>query len=148
MLTIAIISQKGGVGKSTLAVNLGACAERHGKVAAIVDLDHQASATEWKALRGKDTGPDVVRAPITRLPELLRQAKAGRADLVLVDTAPHTDSAAALAIHSADFVLIPTRAATFDLYAIQNTLAIVGKARVAVVLNGVPPRGTIEDEAR
>src|SRR5690348_17312475 len=116
MFTVAIVSQKGGVGKSTLAVNLAACAESHGKATAIIDLDRQANATDWKKLRG-ERGPDVVRAPVTQLPELLRQAKAQRAALVVIDTAPHTNDTAALAIQFADFVLVPTRAATFDLHA-------------------------------
>lgn len=51
MKTIAILSQKGGSGKTTVAVHLAVCAELSGKTAAIIDLDPQASALEWRTRR-------------------------------------------------------------------------------------------------
>ena len=51
MHTIAVISQKGGVGKTTLAIHLAVAAERAGKTTVLVDLDPQASAATWKDLR-------------------------------------------------------------------------------------------------
>jgi len=57
MKVLAILSQKGGVGKTTLATCLAVAAEQAGKVAAIIDLDPQATASFWKDVRQLDTPP-------------------------------------------------------------------------------------------
>jgi chromosome partitioning protein len=79
----------------------------------------------------------------------LEQAKQAGFDLVVLDTAPHSDSAAAFAAEVADFVLIPCRPARFDMDAIPSTvhLADLTNTPTAVVLNAAP-RGKIVDEAR
>ena len=74
MRTVAILSQKGGSGKTTLAVHLAVAAERAGKVAAVIDLDPQASAAEWKDGRQMDT-PVVVSMPAARLTQALDAAR-------------------------------------------------------------------------
>jgi chromosome partitioning protein len=150
MKTVAIVSQKGGSGKTTIAVHLAVCAERAGKVAAIIDLDPQASAVEWHSRRAADT-PEVITSTPGRLASLLKQAKENGADLVIIDTAPHSDRAATIAADLADVVLIPCRPAAFDIAAIGTTLNILklanAKARAAILLNAVPPRGGFTDEA-
>ena len=67
MRTIAILSQKGGSGKTTLALHLGVAAEKAGQLAAVIDLDPQASAAGWKDSRPQET-PVVVSVPAARLP--------------------------------------------------------------------------------
>jgi chromosome partitioning protein len=148
MKTIAIISQKGGAGKTTLALHLAVAAERSGHTAVIIDLDPQASATSWKDSR-KDETPVVVSAQSSRLTPVLAAAKEGGADICIIDTAPHSESASLAAARAADIILIPCRPAILDLRAISNTIdigKIAGKA-VAVVLNAVPPRGSLANEA-
>lgn len=149
MRIIAIISQKGGSGKTTLAVHLAVCAERNGQRTALIDLDPQGSAAGWSSRRDTD-GPDVVKATPAQLSSFLDKAREGGADLIIIDTAPHSDSAAAIAAQSANMVLIPCRPSTFDIDAIGSTLEItkLAKANAAVVLNAVPPRGTLSAEAR
>jgi len=148
--TVAIVSQKGGSGKTTLAVHLAVCAERAKKRAAIIDLDPQASALEWYSRRTAAT-PEVVTATPEQLSTLLQRAQENGADLAILDTAPHSDRAATVAADLADVVLIPCRPAAFDIAAIGTTLNILkltkAKARVAILLNAVPPRGGISDEA-
>jgi chromosome partitioning protein len=143
MKTLAIISQKGGSGKTTVAVHLAVCAELQGKATLIIDLDPQASAIAWMRRRGDET-PEVVNAEPTQLPNLLEKAKIGGADLVIVDTAPHSDKAAAIAAQLADMVLVPCRPAAFDVEAISSTLNItkLASAKTAVLLNAVPVQGT------
>src|SRR5712692_9312549 len=93
MKTIAILSQKGGAGKTTLAVHLGVAAEAAGKLVAIIDLDPQASAAGWKDLRQAET-PVVVSAQASRLTQVLETAAKHGAALAIIDTAPHSESAA------------------------------------------------------
>jgi chromosome partitioning protein len=149
MKTLAIIAQKGGSGKTTLAVHLAVCASRHNLKTALIDLDPQASAYQWNESREDSRKLDTVRGNSSDLAALLKQAKDGGIDLAIIDTAPHSDSAAAIAAQFADFVLIPCRPARFDLDAIATTaqIARVAKTPAAVVLNAAP-RGKLAEEAR
>jgi len=148
MKIVAIISQKGGAGKTTIALHLAVAAERTGQTAVIIDLDPQASATSWKDSRLADT-PVVVSAQATRLVTILDVAEKGGAEICIIDTAPHSESAALIASRSADLILIPCRPAILDLRAISNTieLARIAGKPVVVVLNSVPSRGTLGKEA-
>jgi chromosome partitioning protein len=149
MKTIAIISQKGGAGKTTVAVHLAVAAERRKLKTALFDLDPQASASSWADKRSKPY-PAVVAAQASRLPGLLEQAAVQKADLVIIDSAPNADTASLAAAKAADFILIPCRPAAFDLNAIGTTLslaAIAGKPAF-VLLNAVPPQGRLAEEAR
>jgi chromosome partitioning protein len=141
--TVAILSQKGGTGKTTLALHLAVAAEKNGDVAVVIDLDPQASAAGWKDSRNAET-PAVVAAPPTRLPQLLEAAKQGGAQLILIDTAPHSGDASLAAAELADVILIPCRAAILDLRAIATTARIAKLAEkpAFVVLNAVPPSAT------
>ena len=141
MHTVAILSQKGGTGKTTLALHLAIAAEKVGQLAAVIDLDPQASAAGWKDSRPGET-PVVVSVPSTRLPQALQAARDGNADLALIDSAPHSGDVALAAAEAADLVLIPCRAGILDLRAIGATARIVKLAgkRAFVVLNAMPPR--------
>lgn len=143
MHVIALLSQKGGTGKTTLSLHLAVAAEREGHVAAVIDLDPQASAAGWKDSRPAET-PVVVSIPATRLPQALDLARGAEAELVLLDTAPHSSDVALAAAEAADVVLIPCRAGILDLRAIGATarLAKIAGKPAYVVLNSLPPRAT------
>lgn len=150
MKTIALLSQKGGSGKSTIATHLAVCALRDRKAVAIFDIDPQASALSW-AQRRKSQNLPVVQATPVQLPGLLRNAEEQQADLIIIDTAGRSDIAAAHVIEAADLVLIPCRPSAADLDAIQDTIRLVTNAkskRAAVVLNQIPTRGSMGEEAR
>jgi chromosome partitioning protein len=141
MYTVAILSQKGGTGKTTLTLHLAVASERAGHSAAVIDLDPQASAAEWKDSRSAET-PVIVPVPSTRLRQALEAARAGGAALTLIDTAPHATDVALAAAEAADLILIPCRAGILDLRAIGTTARAVKLAgkRAFVVLNAMPPR--------
>jgi chromosome partitioning protein len=124
MPTIAIISQKGGAGKTTLAIHLAAAAQDAGAVALIVDTDPQATASQWAAWRG-DRPPEVIDSPPPRLAAKLDAARGQGAQVIVIDTPPHADSAARAAVEAADLVLIPCRPSAFDLSAIQTSAKLV-----------------------
>jgi chromosome partitioning protein len=150
MKTVALVTQKGGSGKSTLAVHLAVAAARQGALAAIIDLDPQASAGLWAKRRGKDDLAVVAARP-AELPRLLDEARRQNAKLMLIDTAGHADVTADAAIQSAEIVLIPCRPSLYDLGASAATVDMVRRAggkKAAFVLNGVPPTGNRADEAR
>ncbi|NTV07086.1 MAG: ParA family protein [Chlorobium limicola] len=148
MKTIAIISQKGGAGKTTLAINLATAAGLHGHMSALIDLDPQASAKEWHDIREKDT-PAVISVQPARLMEILETARENGADLCVIDTAPHSEIASLAAARESDLVVVPCRASILDIRAIATTvdLAALAKTPAVAVLNAVPARGTLADEA-
>lgn len=140
MPTIAIISQKGGAGKTTLALNLAAAAQVAGRVALVVDTDPQATAGQWASWR-QDEPPEVIDSPPPRLAAKVGAALGQGADLVVIDTPPHADSAARAAAEVADLVLIPCRPSAFDLAAIQTSAKLVQLLRkpAFVVFTAGPP---------
>lgn len=149
MKTIAILSQKGGTGKTTLAINLAVeAARRTGSPVSLIDLDPQASAASWGDSRNQ-VSPLVVSCQASRLGHHLDQFKKESFALSFIDTAPHSETASLAAARAADLVLVPLRPAIFDLRAIAMTIDLIGVAKVPAyaVLNAVPPRGGLADEA-
>jgi chromosome partitioning protein len=128
MRTISILSQKGGAGKTTLAINLAGAAEAEGLATVIIDLDPQASAKVWHDHRGKET-PVVISAHAARLPEVLKTAAEHGAELCIIDTAPHSETAALAAAKAADLALIPCRPSYIDLKAISTSVDVVQMAK-------------------
>ena len=148
MKVITILSQKGGAGKTTLALHLAVAAEQNGRQTAVIDLDPQASAASWGDSRTADT-PAIVSAQASRLGQILDAARSAGAALAIIDTAPHSESSALAAARAADLILIPCRPAILDLRAIGSTIdlaKLAGKPAV-VVLNMVPPRGSLAEDA-
>jgi len=149
MKIIAVISQKGGAGKTTLAINLAVAAELAGvRSVTLVDLDPQASASVWGDNREALT-PRVESAQANRLQQCLDRARADGGGFTVIDTAPHSETAALAAARAADLILIPCRPAVLDLHAIGTTidLARLAGTPAAVVLNSIPSRGALADEA-
>ena len=149
MFTVALISRKGGAGKTTLACGLAVAGEREGLTSALVDLDPQGSASAWASLRVADT-PVVISGHADQLPALLTAARDAGADLAIIDTAPHSTDAALAAAGAADLVLIPCRTSVADLIAIGTSIEITRQAgtAAAVILNAAPVQGSLVDQAR
>jgi chromosome partitioning protein len=153
MKTVAIASQKGGTGKTTIAVHLAAAATLAGFHAAVIDLDPQGSAASWGDDRASAPGsppPEVVSGQANRLHVLLDGAAKQGFDLVVIDTGPNADTAARRAAEASDLVIIPCRPATFDLKAIKTTIDLVEitRTRAFIVLNATPVRSRVVQEAQ
>lgn len=149
MKTISIIGQKGGAGKSTIAINLAGAATAYGLQPVIIDLDPQASAKSWHDHRRKES-PVVISAQAARLAEVRTTAEAHGADLCIIDTAPHSETSALAAARAADLVLIPCRAAFLDLKAMETTVDLVRLAKqpAMFLLNAIRPGDkSLPDEA-
>jgi chromosome partitioning protein len=148
MQTIAIISQKGGAGKTTLAVHLAVASAAAGKTTGIIDLDPQASSANWGDRRKADL-PVVVSAHSTRLPQEMDNAREAGVEVLILDTAPHSDSVAVEAARAADLVIVPCKPHILDIEAVGKTIDLIKitATPLFVVLNGVAPSGTEADEA-
>ena len=135
MKVLTIVSQKGGVGKTTLATALAAFSAAKKKRTVLVDLDPQASATFWADIRRR-TDFASTALPATRLPPTLDALREEGCDLVIVDTPPNARDIAFQAIEHADLVLIPTKAWVLDMMAMTRTIELVRQydKRAVVVL--------------
>ena len=150
MKVLAIINAKGGVGKTTVSTHLAVAAQRLGMVTAILDLDPQPSSTMWGDHREAGSSPTVVAAQAARLPIFIKQAREQEADLLILDTPPRADGAAAAAAAHADVILIPTPPRPIDLDALPQTIQLArasGKP-FFVVLNNAPVQGREVSDAR
>ena len=153
MKILAVISQKGGVGKTTIATALAVAAEADGKSVALFDLDPQASACFWADRRratGRGETPVVRDVNFNRLPHVLDAMREARADLVILDCPPQQRDIADAALSVADLVLIPTRAETLDIRAMTQTVRLSKQMdkRPSVVLTFCPPTGAELEQAR
>jgi len=150
MRIIALISQKGGVGKTTLAINLAAAAHERGKGVIIADTDPQQSTYRWYLAR-KDAHPLPYAASVfaDTLPSFLDKARANGADYVFIDTSPNSTEESLAIADQSDLLLVPCGPSFIDLRALKRTENVVrlsGKPALAV-LNLCPAYGTEADQA-
>jgi chromosome partitioning protein len=146
---ITIAQQKGGAGKTTLAIHLALAWAAQGKRVAIVDIDPQASLSSWFQLRQARAAP--AAAPIAAVAvsgwrvtgEVERQAQ--QHDIVLVDSPPHAETEARIAVRVGKLVLVPVQPSPIDLWATKPTvdLARAEKRPALLVLNRVPSRAKL-----
>jgi chromosome partitioning protein len=148
MKTISLVSQKGGSGKTTLALHLAVEGSRRGFRTLLMDLDPQASSVRWADRRG-DLQPDVSSEHPARLDAALAAAAEAGYELVIVDTAPHADQAALRAAKAAALILVPCRPSILDIDAIGATLELcqLAKREARVVLNAAPIRSRVTQES-
>ncbi|MGA8759785.1 MAG: ParA family protein [Stellaceae bacterium] len=148
---VAIVSEKGGVGKTTVTTNLGVAAHLAGLDVAIVDLDPQTNAADWFDERGAGSLPEAVAIQPNRLKRFLDDLRANGTKLVLIDTPREAGNAGYVAAENADFVLVPYKRGGHDLRALDRTLnmcRLAGK-RPHLVLNYIRPGATrVEADAR
>jgi chromosome partitioning protein len=137
--TVALIAQKGGVGKTTLAVNLAVAAGR----TVLFDLDQQESAVVW-ADRRRDELPHVEFLTDRRLRDGLSAAEEKGFDLAIIDTPPAAGSEALTAAEAADLILVPCRPSLLDIDAIRRTAQLIRATGLPAfaVINAAPHSAT------
>ncbi|MFM2041697.1 MAG: hypothetical protein RLY86_273 [Pseudomonadota bacterium] len=146
---VTIAQQKGGAGKTTLAIHLAMVWALAGRRVATVDIDPQGSLSEWHRTRvaaGADPAVEHVALSGWRVQrEVERLAKDH--DLVVIDSPPHAETEAKIAVRAAGLVVVPVQPSPMDLWATRPTLdlAKAEKRPVLLALNRVPSRGKLVD---
>lgn len=151
-MVITIAQQKGGAGKTTLAAQLAVAWSRAGRRLAVLDIDPQASLAAWvdqrRARLGEGAlGFDFVALSGWRATEWVER-HARDTDMVLIDSPPHAETEARIALRAASLVLIPVQPSPLDLWATQATLRLAHDEQrsILAVLNRVPVRAALTEE--
>lgn len=149
MHVVAIASQKGGSGKTTLAGHLAVQAERSGAgPVALIDTDPQGSLAEWWNVRAAET-PVFAQCAVAGLSDDVTRLRGLGINLLVIDTPPAIETTIAEVVRVADLVIIPARPSPHDLRAAGATVELVerlGKPLVFVI-NAAAPRARITAEA-
>lgn len=126
---IGVLNQKGGVGKTTLSVNIAAALARTGKRVLLIDADPQGSALDWAAAREGDPLFAVVGLPKPSIhKELPLIGK--EYDHIVIDGPPRVTDLARSAIMASDVVLIPVQPSPYDIWAADEVVKLIQEASV------------------
>jgi chromosome partitioning protein len=127
-MIIGVLQQKGGAGKTTLALNLAAYFSRHGKRTLLVDADPQGSALAWSHVRQLPPLFPVIGMP---KPTLHKELPAVSADyaLTIIDGAPRVNDLGRSAILASDFILIPAQPSPFDIWSCSDIVGLIREAQ-------------------
>ena len=129
---ITVAQQKGGSGKTTLAVNLAVGFAKAGKSVALMDTDPQGSAGRWfmARLEAQDGVPDIEFSTASAWGVTYEVRKLAEAhDIVIIDTPPKADSDLRPALRASDLVLVPVATSHLDLWAVEVVLYLADRER-------------------
>lgn len=128
-MIVGLLNQKGGVGKTTLAVNLAASFSRDGSRVLLIDADPQGSALDWAAARESEPLFSVVGFPRPTVHKDIAQLGQGY-DHIVIDGPPRVTDLARSAIMASDVVLIPVQPSPYDIWAADEVVKLIEEARV------------------
>jgi chromosome partitioning protein len=126
-MILSILNQKGGVGKTTLAVHVATAVARQGARVLLVDADPQGSALDWSAMRASDPLFPVIGLPKAILHRELPKLAADY-DHVVIDGPPRVYDVARSAIMASDFVVIPVQPSPYDVWAAKEIVDLLNEA--------------------
>lgn len=128
-MIVGVLNQKGGVGKTTLSVNLAGCLARIGARVLLIDADPQGSALDWAAARQEAPLFSVVGFPRPTIHKEIAQLGQGY-DHIIIDGPPRVTDLARSAIMASDIVVIPVQPSPYDIWAADEVVKLITEARV------------------
>ena len=128
-MIIGVLNQKGGVGKTTLSVNLAAQFARNGARVLLIDADPHGSALDWAAARQVDSLFSVIGLPRATIHKEISQVGQGY-DVIFIDGPPRVTELARSAIMASDLILIPVQPSPYDIWAADEVVKLIREARI------------------
>ncbi|UYY79698.1 ParA family partition ATPase [Sphingomonas sp. R1] len=128
-MIVGVLNQKGGVGKTTLSVNIAASFSRLGGRVLLIDADPQGSSLDWAAARQVEPLVSVVGLPRASIHKEIEQIGRGY-DHIVIDGPPRVTDLARSAIMASDVVLIPVQPSPYDIWAADEVVKLISEARV------------------
>jgi chromosome partitioning protein len=146
MKILSFVNQKGGTGKSVLALNLAVAAEQAGEKVCVLDLDTQGTVANWYGTRTAETPPVLNHEQVGELGPALERLAAAGFSIAVIDTKGEDSHGTRIAMQHADLCLIPIRPAGPDLHASRSTMeALRAMGRdFAVVVNQASPNKAVK----
>ena len=131
-MIVALLNQKGGVGKTTLATHIAGELALRGKQVILLDTDPQGSALDWTQRRSQQGLPRLFSAVGLARETLHQEAPelARRSDYIVIDGPPRIAALARSALLAADCVLVPVQPSPYDLWASAEMVALIREAQV------------------
>lgn len=127
MPVISILNQKGGSGKTTIAINLARAYQLQGYSVLLIDSDKQGSSRDWQSADPNNPLPLLVLDQVSIDRDIKKVVN--QYDYIIIDGSPQATEIATATIKASDFILVPMQASPFDLWASNNLIELIEQGR-------------------